>query len=141
MTAWLPRVGALIGLVATALGWLLDQLGQWFGFRRERKKAISRAVYGLLQIRNRVRMVPDAVRILTEKFNIPSTDQVVLVAVFETFLLADLDFTAEFDRSIAVLAEHDPVLAARMQERNQVVPILKKLRQIIAANPMAAGVW
>ena len=141
MSAWLPIVGALIGLVATALGWSLNQLGQWFVFRHERKKAMARVIYGMLQIRDRIRMLPETVRILGEKLNIPAADQIVLVAVFENFFLAEDGFATEFEASIAVLAQYDPVLAARMRGKNQVVPLLRKLRQMIVANPMAAMLW
>lgn len=71
MNAWLPIVGALIGLVGITLGWSLNQLSQWFAFRRERKKAMAREIYGMLQIRDRIRMLPEAVRTLSQKLNIP----------------------------------------------------------------------
>ena len=141
MSAWLPIVGAMIGLVGTALGWSLNQLSQWFGSRRERKKAMARTIYGMLQIRERIRMLPQAVRTLSEKLNIPAADQVILIAVFENVFLAEDGSVAEFEESIAVLAEHDPVLASRMRGKSEIVPLLKKLRQLIAANPAAAAFW
>jgi hypothetical protein len=140
MTAWLPIIGALIGFAGTVVGWLLNQFGQWFGFRRERKKAMARTIYGMLQIRNRIRILPDAVQMLCERLQIPAAHQVLLVAVIDSFLVED-GFATEFEESMTVLAEYDPVLAARMRGRNQAVPLLKKLRQMIVANPMAAAFW
>jgi len=141
ITAWLPIIGALIGVAATIVGWALTQLGQCFGFRRERKKAIARGIYGMLQIRDRIRILPEAVRMLSEKLHIPAANQVVLVAVMENFFLVEDGFAEEFEESMATLAEYDPVLAARTRGRNQAVPLLKKLRQLIVANPMAVALW
>lgn len=86
-------------------------------------------------------MLPEAVRMLSEKLNIPAAGQVILIAVLENFFLVNDGFAAEFEASIASLAEYDPVLAARMRGKNQAVPILKKLRQTIAVNPMATAFW
>jgi hypothetical protein len=141
MAAWLPIITALIGVVATVIGWLLGQLGQLFALRRDRRKAMARAVYGMLQVREQIRRVPEAIRLLSEKLQIPAAQQVVLVAVLENFLVVEDSFAREFEESMAVLAESDPVLAARMRGRNQAVPLLRRLRQMIAANPAAAALW
>jgi hypothetical protein len=102
---------------------------------------MARAIYGMLQIRDRIRMLPEAVRTLSDKLNIPAAGQVVLIAVFENFFLVEDGLAAEFEESIGTLAEYDPVLAARMRSKNQAVPLLRKLRQMIAANPVAASFW
>jgi len=141
MTPWLPIIGAVVGLAATVVGWSLNQLGQWFGFRRDRKKAMARAIYGMLRLRDRVRILPEAVRMLSERLQIPAAHQVVLAAVMESLFLVEDDFAKDLDESMAVLAEYDPILAARMRGRDQVVPLLKKLRMMVASNPMAAGFW
>jgi len=141
MAAWLPIIGALVGLAATVVGWSLNQLGQWFGFRRDRKKAMARAIYGMLRIRDRIRILPEAVKMLSDKLQIPAAQQVILVAVMETFFLSDDDPTKDFEESMIALAQYDPVLAARMRGRDQVIPVLKKLRQMFLANPLAAGLW
>jgi hypothetical protein len=141
MTAWLPVIGALIGVAGTAFGVLLTQFGQWFVFRREQRQTMARAIYVMLQIRGKIRMVPEAVRILGKTITIPATTQVVLIAAFDNFFPADEGFVAEFEKSIASLAEYDPVLAARMRSKNQAVSLLRKLRPMIVANPTAAALW
>ena len=141
MTVWLPIIGALVGLAATVVGWSLNQLGQWFGYRRDRKKALARAIYGMLCIRNQIRVLPEAVRMLSEKLQIPAAHQVVLVSVVESLFWTEDDVGKQIEESMAALAEYDPVLAARMRGRDQVVPLLKKLRKMTASNPIAANFW
>jgi hypothetical protein len=106
-----------------------------------RKKAMARAIYGMLRLRDRVRILPEAVRMLSEKLQIPAAHQVILTAVMENLFLAEDELAKDFDESMAVLAEYDPILAARMRGRDQIVPLLRKLRMMVASNPMAAGFW
>jgi hypothetical protein len=100
MAPWFPIVAPLIGVVATVIGWSLNQLGQTYAFRRERKKAMARALYGMLQIRDRIRLLPEAVRMLSAQLQIPAATQVLLMAVMENFFFVEGGFAKEFEESL-----------------------------------------
>jgi len=135
---WLPAVSALVG---TGLGWSLNQLGQLFLYRREHRKAVSKALLGLLEVREQLKRIPEALQVLGQKLQIPSADQVVLAVVLDGFFPTDDGWVKKFEESLLVLAEHDPVLAYRLRGKGLAVPLLRQLRQMSASNRDAAEFW
>jgi hypothetical protein len=119
---WIPVVavlsGALTAMASGVLTWLLSQLGQYFIFRRERQKAVFRTLSLMLEIRYRILAMPEAIRQLSDALPIPPADQVILLSWAENFFLLDDGFAKEFETCIATVAEHDPILAFRLEEAN-----------------------
>lgn len=131
---WLPLIGV-------AVGWVLNQLGQWFVFRREERKAIGKALADLLDIRHRLIGMTKAVDALSHRFGIPAEAKPFMRTVFEQFFPPDADLGKRYNESVALVAAVDPVLGFRLRSQDTVSPMLHQLRAMALANGPEGGLF
>jgi len=131
---WLPLIGV-------AVGWILNQLGQWFVFRREERKAIGKALADLLDIRHRLLGMAKAVDALSQKFGIPAEAKPMIRTVFEQFFPADTDLGKRYNDSVGLVSASNPVLGFRLRSQDMVSPMLFQLRAAALSNGPEGGLF
>jgi len=129
---WLPLVGV-------GAGWMLNQFGQWFVFRRDERKAIGKALADLLDIRHRLLSMSRVVDMLSQRFGMPTEAKPYIRAAFEQFFPADAELAKRYSESVALVAATDPVLGYRLRSKDMVSPLLNQLRAIALATGPEAG--
>jgi len=120
---WLPLVGV-------ALGWGLNQGGQWLIFRRDERKAIGRALADLLEIRHRLLAIPKAVEAMSSKLGLPTGAQAPMKVVFGALFPPDQGLTKRYEESVNLVAGANPILAYRLRSQDLVAPFLHQVRAL-----------
>lgn len=131
---WLPLIGV-------AVGWILNQLGQWFVFRREERKAIGKALADLLDIRHRLLGMAKAVDALSHRFGIPVEAKPMIRTVFEQFFPPDADLGKRYNESVGLVSASNPVLGFRLRSQDMVSPMLSQLRAAAVSNGPEGGLF
>lgn len=132
---WLPLIGVVVGV---ALGWFLTQLGQWLVLRREEKKAISRALSELLEIRHRFLAIPKAVEFLSQHFPIPPDGQMAMKVALARLFPPDVDLAKRYGEAVSLVAGCNPILGFRLRSQDLVSPLFDTLRQMALADSQAS---
>lgn len=121
------------------LGWLLGQAEHWFTEHRERRKALSRALADLLEIRHQLMGMEFALGEIGKLGQIPP--QVASqFRLFSESLLPDWnELHRRFDESVTVVAGLDPLLGFELRSKEFIRPLLQRLHLVIAqGDPQAA---
>jgi hypothetical protein len=120
---WLPLAGV-------AVGWGLNQCGQWFVFRRDERKAIGRALADLLEVRHRLLAIPKVVEAMSAKLGMPADAQTPLKVVFGALFPSDEGLAKRYEESVSLVAATNPVLGFRLRSQDVVGPFLHQLRAL-----------
>lgn len=134
---WLPIATLVIGAL---LGWILNQLGQWFVSRRERRRAVARVLSDLLEIRHRLLAVPRTLEEISKHVQLPPQAHFVLAAVLGNLLPAG-KLAERYNESVNLVASDDPILGFRLRSRDVVFFVLDQLRLVAASDPAATAAW
>jgi hypothetical protein len=118
---WLPLAGV-------AIGWGLNQCGQWLVFRRDERKAIGRALADLLEVRHRLLGLPKAVEAMTSRLNMPAGVQAPLKVILGALFPPDEGLAKRYEESVNLVAGTNPILAFRLRSQDLVGPFLHRLR-------------
>jgi hypothetical protein len=118
---WLPLAGV-------AVGWGLNQCGQWFVFRRDERKAIGRALTDLMEVRHRLLAIPKAVEMMAEKLKVPADAHPPLRAVLGALFPPDEGLAKRFEESVSLVSGMNPILGFRLRSQDVVGPLLQRLR-------------
>jgi len=122
---WLPLAGV-------AVGWGLNQCGQWFVFRRDERKAIGRALADLLEVRHRLLAIPKALEAMTSRLGMSADAQAPLRVIFGALFPRDEGLTKRYEESVNLVAGTNPILAYRLRSQDMVGPFLQQLRALAA---------
>lgn len=131
-------------VVNIVIGFFIAQLAGSLGERRERKKAASRALTELLELRHHL-VAMEAVRqavdqMITVIGNIPETDRLKLLVVLESLLPKPDDLHSRYDQSVSALAPSHPLLAFELRSKDLIRPLLTTLRSLMSQDAQAAAV-
>ena|ERR1035437_1642688 len=118
---WLPLAGV-------AVGWGLNQCGQWLVFRRDERKPIGRALTDLLEVRHRLLAIPKAVELMAEKLKLPSDAYAPIKVVLAALFPPDEGLAKRYEESVSLVAGMNPILAFRLRSQDVVGPFLQRLR-------------
>lgn len=133
----LPLVGVVVGALLT---WLTGLVGQWLAARRDEKKAISRALSELLEIRHRLLAIPKITELLSQQFPIPPEGQTAIKIVFTRLFPIDVDLGKRYGEAVSLVAACNPILGFRLRSQDIASPVLDTLRQLaLADSPTAAA--
>lgn len=121
-----------LGLGGVALGWGLNQCGQWLVFRRDERRAIGRALADLLEVRHRLLAIPEALGAMTSKLGMPSDVRTPLKVIFGALFPPDEGLTKRYEESVNLVAGTNPILAYRLRSQDMVGPYLQHLRALAA---------
>jgi hypothetical protein len=120
---WLPLAGV-------ALGWGLNQGGQWLIFRRDERKAIGRALADLLEIRHRLLAIPKAVEAMSAKLGMPTGAQAPMKVAFGVLFPSDQGLTKRYEEAVNLVAGTNPILAYRLRSQDLIGPFLHQIRAL-----------
>jgi hypothetical protein len=120
---WLPLAGV-------AVGWGLNQCGQWLVFRRDERRAIGRALADLLEVRHRLLAIPKAVEAMSSKLGMPADAQAPLKVVLGALLPSNESLAKRYEESVNLVAGMNPILAYRLRSQDMVGPFLHQLRAL-----------
>jgi hypothetical protein len=121
-----------LGLAGVALGWGLNQCGQWLVFRRDERKALGRALADLLEVRHRLLALPKALEAMTSKLGMPTDAKAPLTVILGALFPRDEGLTKRYEESVNLVAGTNPVLAYRLRSQDMVGPYLHQLRALAA---------
>jgi hypothetical protein len=121
------------------LGWLLGQAEHWFTEHRERRKALSRALADLLEIRHQL-IAMEFVLGEIGKFGQIPPQAASQFRLFSESLLPDWnELHRRFDESVTVVASLDPLLGFQLRSKDFIRPVFQRLHLVIVqGDPQAA---
>jgi hypothetical protein len=132
---WLPLAGV-------AIGWGLNQFGQWFVFRRDERRAIGRALADLLEVRHRLLGIPKVVEALRTKLSMPADAQAPLKVAVGALFPPDEGLAKRYEESVNLVAGTNPILAFRMRSQDMVGPFIHRLRTLaLQDGPQAVALF
>jgi hypothetical protein len=132
---WLPLAGV-------AVGWGLNQCGQWFVFRRDERKVIGRALTDLLEVRHRLLAIPKAVELMTVKLNLPADANAPLKMALGALFPPDERLANRYDESVSLVSGLNPILGFRLRSQDIVGPLLQRLRAVaLQDNPQNVAMF
>lgn len=127
-------------LVGAFLTWVVSQAGSYAADRRERRRAVGRALADVLETRRLVLGVMAAVELIADKLEgptvIPPNARLALQQMLEQQFLPDPKPLVDgYERNIEILAGLDPILAAQIRALPQARPYLARLRSFALSAP------
>jgi hypothetical protein len=131
----------LKSIISVALGWLLGQLSQYSLERRDRRKAISRALSDLLEIRHQFLGIEIAVGEIERIAELPPEVQAQLHTLVHNLIPNGQRISERYDESVSLIASIDPLLGFELRSKDLVQPILSMLQGIVSRDPYAAAFW
>jgi hypothetical protein len=127
-------------VVNVLIGFLMAQLTGHFGERRERKKAVSRALSDLLIIKHQLFGLEEVVEQIGNMVgNIPEHEKSQIRVVFNSLLPKWDDLHSRYDQSVTTLAGLDPLLAFELRSKDFILPVLNWMHSLMAKDPQAAA--
>jgi hypothetical protein len=118
---WLPLAGV-------AVGWGLNQCGQWFVFRRDERKPIGRALTDLLEVRHRLLAIPRAVELMAAKLKLPADAHAPLKMALGALFPSNEGLAKRYEESVSLVSGMNPILGFRLRSQDVVGPLLQRLR-------------
>jgi hypothetical protein len=131
----------LKSIISIALGWLLSQLSQYSLERRDRRKAISRALSDLLEIRHQFLSIETAVGEIERLAKLTPEAKAQFYTLVNNALPNWQYMGQRYDESVSLIASIDPLLAFELRSKDQVRPTLSMLQNIASQDPQAAAFW
>ena len=130
-------------IVALVIGWFLSTINPYLSERRERRKAIARALADLLEIRHRLGKVEHAIDTIKRIVNIPPEVEIQLHIVFQTHFAKLQVVGQQYAESVNLVKSIDPILGFKLQSKDELQPMLNNVFALIAQtnDPKAAAVW
>ncbi|HEY2496113.1 MAG TPA: hypothetical protein VGK24_03510 [Candidatus Angelobacter sp.] len=134
---WFKSTAALV------IGWLLSAINPYLSERRERRKAIARALAELMEIRHRLGIVEYAMDTIGKVVNIPPEAEMQVRIIFQTLFAKLQQVGQQYAESVTLVKSIDPVLGFKLQSKDELQPMLNNVFALIAQanDPQAAAVW
>jgi hypothetical protein len=133
-------------MAAVAGGWVLSELSHYLVERRERRKAISRSLSDLLQIRHEFLLVDTVIREITKGLRVSPQEDLQLRIMFNTLLpkllpswaasLKTLD--ERYNESVTLVSSLDPILGFQLRSKELARGMFPALHSIAAQDTQAA---
>ena len=130
-----------IPLITLLVGWLL---GEASSRRREissDRRAISRAIADLLEVRHRTFALKAYMDEVTKKFNIPQQVQPIILALLRAILPLTDSLAKRYNESIDAVASTDPLLGFRLRSKDELPKFLTTLQQVASQDPTATQAY
>jgi hypothetical protein len=108
---WFKTISAVI------VGGVANELGHYLADRRERKKAIARALADLLEIRVRFIGAELAIKAIKEMFPISPLEQMQVRVVFQNMMGDWSQLAQRYNESVTTVASVAPVLAYYLRSK------------------------
>jgi hypothetical protein len=118
----------LLPLAGVAVGWGLNQCGQWLVFRRDERKPIGRALTDLLEVRHRLLAIPKVVELMAAKLTLPANAHAPLQTVLGALFPPNEALAKRYEESVSLGSGMNPILGFRLRSQDVVGPLLQKLR-------------
>src|SRR5262245_1259203 len=122
-------------VVNIVIGFFLAQLAGSLGDRRDRKKAASRALAELLELRHQLEItnsIREAVdEMITAVGDIPRSEKSKLLLAIGTFLPKPDELHSRYDESVSALASSHPLLAYELRSKDLIQPLLTSLHSLM----------
>jgi hypothetical protein len=135
---WVKSTAALV------IGWSLNALTPYIAERRERRKAISRALADLMEVRRQLFVVEFALGELGKVATIPPEIEVQARLFFSQLLLPNLDeMRKRYNESVTTLSSLEPLLGSELRLKDFGQSLLNTLNQVVAQTQdvQAANLW
>lgn len=131
-------------VVNIVIGFFIAQFAGSLGERKERKKAASRALTELLEVRHHL-VTMEAVREAVDQMvsfigNIPDNEKLKVLVVMDSFLPKPDELHARYEESVSALAPSHPLLAFELRSKDLVRPLMTTLRSLMSQDAQAATV-
>lgn len=129
--------------ITTVLGFLIAQVTGLLSQRGEAKKAASRVLTELLEVRHQFIALEHFSKILDDLTkligNFPEHDKAKLLIAAESLLPKPDELHARYDQSVSALAPLHPLLAFELRSKDHIRPLLTTARSLMGQDPKAAA--
>jgi hypothetical protein len=131
-------VSVLETLASVAAGWGLSELSQYLRRRSLRLTAIGKALAELLEIRHHLRAVEMVFAELRRRFpQVSAGDLLAGMNWIEQLLPPDPGLPRRYEEAVTELAGSEPLLAFQLRSKEQLPPVLVRLRALQLVDPNA----
>ncbi len=131
----------VISVVTLLVGWLLNEASHRRREISSDKRAISRAIADLLEVRNRTLFLNAYLDEVAKRFKIPNEAQLIMIALLDNLLPNTESLQKRYNDSIDAVASADPVLGFRLRSKDELPNYLKTLRQLVSQDPNSARLY
>ncbi len=135
------ELSIVIPLITLLVGWLL---GEASSRRREissDRRAISRAIADLLEVRHRTFGIKAYMDALIKKFNVPQQAQPIITSVLQVMLPNSQSLQARYNDSVNAVSSANPLLGFQLRSKDELPKFLAILRQIASQDATATQVY
>lgn len=143
---WIKSTAGLI------IGWGLSTLTHYFLSREERRKAISRALSDLFEIRHQFvgferimaefkKIIPAEIMTADAEIQFRASLAQQLPNLFPQWQTMSQQLSERFNESVTLIAAIDPILGYRLRSKDLVQQVTGFLNSIFAQNAQAAELW
>jgi hypothetical protein len=137
------KLGALLSVLGIAFGWLLNQLSQWWRFRKEDKRILKQVLYNLLEIHHllgRFDIEEPATLLMAKLFEQLPPDQNTeenkiqisglllqnIILYFDKTTIVELkSFEEKYQYCIIELSKIDPIRAYYLSDKTKIFDKIK----------------
>jgi hypothetical protein len=134
---WFKSTAALV------IGWFLSAINPYLSERRERRKAIARALADLLEIRHRLVVIDSAVNELSKIVSIPTEVEMQIRLVFQNLSAKWHQVGQQYSESVTLVKSIDPLLGFKLQSKDELQPMLSDMFAVVAETKdmKAVTIW
>ena len=118
----------LLPILTLIAGWLLNELSQSFGKRRECKENIGRAITDLLEIRHRIISIENLTKTLVDNYTLPSEAMPTVRQVFEQAIGQPDKISERYENAVNIIAGQHPTAAFKYSSGGQIPMLLNNLK-------------
>jgi hypothetical protein len=134
-TAW------ILSLATGLVGWLLNELSHR---RREvagDRRAVSRALADLLEIRHQTVGLKALLDEVTKHFQLPANVMSLVLPYVHQFWPNTDDLSRRYNEAVNAVAAADPFLGFQLRSKDEVTRLLKTLQQLSSQDQKATQLW
>jgi hypothetical protein len=125
-------LNTLTPYIGVALGWFLNELSHVFRSRRDDRRAISRALTDLLDIRHSVFGLRHFIDKYLERLKASENDRRAVLS-FVNRLVPDVEgIHKRYDEAVDVISSFDPLLGFELRAKDSVGPLISQMNSIVA---------
>lgn len=123
---------AVVTLVAVGIGWLLNELGQHFRFRRDDKRDISRAISYLLEIHHFSYKMNKVIELMKQQ-GLP--DEVISAAVKKIpHMFSHLsDLPRRYNDAVDAVSAANPIIGFQLRAQDVLLPLATTIDAVTAS--------
>lgn len=132
----------ILSLLALFVGWLLNEVSHRWRKASIYRRAISKALADLLEIRHQIKTMEHIFHILNHRLKLPQSNWASIYPFIENIWPDSNDIHKRYNDAVNLISSVNPILGFRLRSKDELTPLLKRSRQqLLSQDPSAATVW